>query len=53
MTYIIEFKNGEWLRVTKEQGEKIMKFLNEGKQWISIENNMYASNTITKAEKSV
>lgn len=51
MTYIIEFKNGQWLRVTEEQGLKIMKFLDDGKQWIDINGSRYATNTITKIEK--
>lgn len=53
MTYIIEFKNGQWLRVSEEQGIAIQAGLQKGVQWVSIDGNMYASNTITKIEKSV
>lgn len=51
MTYIIEFRNGQWLRVSEEQGVKIIKFLNEGKKWLEINKSMYAADQITKVEK--
>lgn len=51
MTYIIEFKNGHWLRVTEEQGEKIMSALENPPQFMKINGNTYATNTITKVEK--
>lgn len=51
MTYIIEFKNGRWLRVTEEQGEKIIKVLEEPPLFIKIDGNSYATNTITSITK--
>jgi len=55
MTYIIEFRNGEWLRISQEQGEKLVEALLQDNvpKFFSVNGNSYATNTITKVEKSV
>lgn len=51
MTYIIEFKNGKWLRVSEEQGLKIMSALENPPQFIKINGSVYAANQITSITK--